>query len=939
MGRVARWAGYRGVRATVVGLTAVALVAALVLVGVRGGYSATRPRLGSGAAWLASSRVGQLTLLDGSSAEVAAQIQVAARDDRLDVVQQGAAAYVVNRSTGTVRRVDGATFEVAPAVTPIPDAREGLAAFAGSGVLYALDRPRGAVSTGNPGTGTGWGALVPTVRQVGVQAAALDDAGRLWVLDIPTGDVLWIERGRQHVRPGLVTARAGLLVPAGGAVVAVDTARRTAIRLDPDAQTRVGLTGLDLRPEDRIQLGGAPHADRIYLIAPGGLLDICDLTAGSCATAVSLGADSDLGTPVEAGGRVFVPDYATGQVWVVDLRQAKVIARPKVLDARIHYQLLARDGVVFFNDPDSERAGVIRLDGGVVAVAKYDPKDPTRGLTDPSARPSAPPSSPPPAPVASTAPTPSTVPVPRASGSPSVASSLQITVSKTVAQVGEDVTLRVSAVRGPAPATARWTFGDGGTATGLLTTHHWGTPQTYQVSVEATLPDGRTATTSVPIRVVAGPPRTGSLTVNVSGSGTVASQPAGVACPATCTATFPGGTPVRLIATPAAGAVFAGWTGGCADPTAPTCQVTVPAAGAVTLGATFQPAGPPVHCGDTITTNTTLSSDLSCPGGGLTIGAPGVTLDLGGHRITGSGAGNGVFSGMNNTTIRNGGITGFAVDVSLGQVGPGRPGPFTLDNLTLTGAGTGLRTKFIHDLTVRASRITGVVCGDTNIVTITGGTLTGNIGFGGSGTDVTITGTGTNGAAFSFSEVNNIRIADNTGAFEVFFMICFGVTIQHNTFQGGDIAIDIGAGRTTGVKILNNTISGYAIGLRAKLGFLDEAAGTEISGNGFSGNGAAGILIDVANARPTTPWSVSGNTFTGNGKSSGGLTDRAGHSVNDGLHLNLPPGQSITISGNTARNNGDYGIESVNPMSDGGTPNHASGNANPAQCTGLTCVP
>ena len=46
-----------------------------------------------------------------------------------------------------------------------------------------------------------------------------------------------------------------------------------------------------------------------------------------------------------------------------------------------------------------------------------------------------------------------------------------------------------------------------------------------------------------------------------------------------------------------------------------------------------------VHCGDVITQDTTLDSDLiDCPGDGLVIGADNVTLDLNGHTIEGSAA-------------------------------------------------------------------------------------------------------------------------------------------------------------------------------------------------------------------------------------------------------------------------------------------------------------
>src|SRR4051812_32546059 len=38
-----------------------------------------------------------------------------------------------------------------------------------------------------------------------------------------------------------------------------------------------------------------------------------------------------------------------------------------------------------------------------------------------------------------------------------------------------------------------------------------------------------------------------------------------------------------------------------------------------------------VHCGDTITQDTTLEADLVCPGDGLVIGSGNVTLNLAGH--------------------------------------------------------------------------------------------------------------------------------------------------------------------------------------------------------------------------------------------------------------------------------------------------------------------
>jgi uncharacterized repeat protein (TIGR01451 family) len=86
--------------------------------------------------------------------------------------------------------------------------------------------------------------------------------------------------------------------------------------------------------------------------------------------------------------------------------------------------------------------------------------------------------------------------------------------------------------------------------------------------------------------VTVSPEATYSLTVTRSGSGTVASSPAGITCGATCTASYAAGTSVTLTATPASGSMFAGWGGACAG-TAPTCTLALTQAR--TASAAFTP--------------------------------------------------------------------------------------------------------------------------------------------------------------------------------------------------------------------------------------------------------------------------------------------------------------------------------------------------------------
>ena len=85
----------------------------------------------------------------------------------------------------------------------------------------------------------------------------------------------------------------------------------------------------------------------------------------------------------------------------------------------------------------------------------------------------------------------------------------------------------------------------------------------------------------------------------------------------------------------------------------------------------------PLSCGDTITVDTTLDSDLlDCPNNGIVIGADDITLDLNGHTIDGDDAlvdpcpenefcDVGVANdGHNGVRIKGGDISGFAFGVS-----------------------------------------------------------------------------------------------------------------------------------------------------------------------------------------------------------------------------------------------------------------------------------
>ena len=72
-----------------------------------------------------------------------------------------------------------------------------------------------------------------------------------------------------------------------------------------------------------------------------------------------------------------------------------------------------------------------------------------------------------------------------------------------------------------------------------------------------------------------------------TGSGTVTSNPGGIDCGATCTASYLADTVVNLSAAAAAGSSFTGWSGACSG--AGACAVTMSAAQSVTATFTLDP--------------------------------------------------------------------------------------------------------------------------------------------------------------------------------------------------------------------------------------------------------------------------------------------------------------------------------------------------------------
>lgn len=124
-----------------------------------------------------------------------------------------------------------------------------------------------------------------------------------------------------------------------------------------------------------------------------------------------------------------------------------------------------------------------------------------------------------------------------------------------------------------APANGQLFGGWGGDCTGTATTC------TLTMSAARTV----TAAFSAP------PAAQQTLSLQITGSGSVQSQPAGINCDTNCSAPFATNTVVTLTPTPATGQVFAAWGGACTGAGA-TCTVTM--SQARTVSATFAAQAP-----------------------------------------------------------------------------------------------------------------------------------------------------------------------------------------------------------------------------------------------------------------------------------------------------------------------------------------------------------
>jgi hypothetical protein len=353
-------------------LVVVLVAAGLGMVVLDEGEPATKVDLGVAAVWLPSIRTGGLTLLDGPTAEVATTVAVARPRTRVLARQLGTVGYAVDPAAGTVVRVDGASWQAGDANKLIDGSAADIDVVVSHRALYVLDRARSLVTQADPRSLARRGQAL----RANPTSAVSDATGDLWTLDAETGDLRRIAGQGMSRWEGVATGALSQLLEVGRRSVLVDAGRRTLRVLGADGPGAKVKLDVD-KSDNTLRFGSSLVGDTV-LAASGqhGTLTTADLHDSHTLTVEVAPVEHVLGAPVEAQGHAFVPDLTTGRVAVVDLDSHEVMHTAPLVPPSSQVQLLSRDGFVFYNDPSSERAGVIELDGTVHPVQKYDPKSP-----------------------------------------------------------------------------------------------------------------------------------------------------------------------------------------------------------------------------------------------------------------------------------------------------------------------------------------------------------------------------------------------------------------------------------------------------------------------------------------------------------------------------------------------------------------------------------
>ncbi|MEU4577567.1 hypothetical protein [Nonomuraea sp. NPDC023979] len=361
----------RGDRATalIAGAAAVILAGAAAFFGV--GVSSANPKLADVGAWLWTAARGKIVHVNGLSGEVDGYLDDKA-GKQLKVVQDGSHVLLVDERTGYVSRIE-------PSQLTVTQSRD----FGAAGVQLALSgdtgyavNPKGEVQRIDPLTLNTVGAPLALPGPLG--AARIDGAGTLWVPVTAKGEVVPVSGGvaRTPVKVGEPGEELAVTI-AGSVPLIVNTRAATATLVGAD-----GGVGEILLPKEVAQAaeGGVltpagTEGPLVPVLTAGdsGLLVVIDTASNSVLTTRFEASDpAALGVPQVLGSKVYVPDRSSGALIVWDSADGGRPTTLQVAQGPGEVDVFVKDGLLWANDENGDKAIVIDPEGRKHDIDKDD---------------------------------------------------------------------------------------------------------------------------------------------------------------------------------------------------------------------------------------------------------------------------------------------------------------------------------------------------------------------------------------------------------------------------------------------------------------------------------------------------------------------------------------------------------------------------------------
>jgi PKD repeat protein len=290
--------------------------------------------------WIPAPTTGEIVRVDAGSGAVTARVPVGDPGADFVLSERDEGVVVVDRTAGRVALVDPALHEVTREVrTTIPGT--GLVDIGPEAIVVASATE---LSVIDPAVTDAATATLPgplrSVAARGAGAATENGDERVEI------DAVGAVGPAQRSTGWLVRVGAEVMTVTVGGVQDEDGVRRSC---------------LDSPPESPDQLVGA--ATDWVVVVEGPIVQIADITSGECSS-VDLGRDAgELGRPVIAGRRVYVPARTTGTVYIIDPRRATV--EPHAIFSPGDLRLRSRGDLVAAYDTERAVAALLDIDGVV----------------------------------------------------------------------------------------------------------------------------------------------------------------------------------------------------------------------------------------------------------------------------------------------------------------------------------------------------------------------------------------------------------------------------------------------------------------------------------------------------------------------------------------------------------------------------------------------